>query len=80
MKVLGKGNKERYTILPDIVTKFLRMYCKEQQITNKQGFLFVSRDKESHINSKSIINVNDTIRMYKKGKIIMYKIVHDISP
>ena len=25
-------------------------------------------------------NVNDTIRMYKKGKIKMYKIVHDISP
>ena len=24
--------------------------------------------------------VNDTIRMYKKGKIKMYKIVHDISP
>ena len=27
-----------------------------------------------------IIFVNDTIRMYKKGKIKMYKIVHDISP
>ena len=26
------------------------------------------------------ITVNDTIRMYKKGKIKMYKIVHDISP
>ena len=25
-------------------------------------------------------SVNDTIRMYKKGKIKMYKIVHDISP
>ena len=28
LKVLGKGNKERYTILPDIVIKFLRLYCK----------------------------------------------------
>ena len=27
-----------------------------------------------------IAYVNDTIRMYKKGKIKMYKIVHDISP
>ena len=27
-----------------------------------------------------LIHVNDTIRMYKKGKIKMYKIVHDISP
>ena len=40
LKVLGKRNKERYTILPDIVIKFLRMYCKEQRITNKQGDIF----------------------------------------
>ena len=25
-------------------------------------------------------NVNDTIRMYEKGKIRMYKIVHKINP
>ncbi len=35
LKVLGKGNKERYTILPDVVTKFLRLYCKEKHITKK---------------------------------------------
>lgn len=29
---------------------------------------------------KNGLTVNDTIRMYKKGKIKMYKIVHDISP
>ena len=28
----------------------------------------------------SRLDVNDTIRMYKKGKIKMYKIVHGISP
>lgn len=56
LKVLGKGNKERYTILPNIVTKFLRLYCKEQHITNNKGYLFLSHDKESHINPKSIIN------------------------
>lgn len=56
IKVLGKGNKERYTILPDIVTKFLRLYCKEQRITNKSGYLFISKDKTDKINSKSIIN------------------------
>ena len=27
-----------------------------------------------------IICVNDTIRMYEKGKIRMYKIVHKINP
>ena len=63
LKVLGKGNKERYTILPDIVTKFLRMYCKEQHITNKQGYLFISHDKESYINSKSMINYFSTLKV-----------------
>ena len=29
---------------------------------------------------KWMVIVNDTIRMYKKGKIKMYKIVHGISP
>ena len=63
LKVLGKGNKERYTILPDIVTKFLRMYCKEQHITNKQGYLFISHDKKSYINSKSMINYFSTLKV-----------------
>lgn len=62
LKVLGKGNKERYTILPDIVTKFLRLYCKEQHITNKQGYLFISHNKKTFINSKSIINYFSAIK------------------
>ena len=56
LKILGKRNKERYTILPNIVTKFLRLYCKENHIIDKQGYLFISHNKQSHINSKSIIN------------------------
>lgn len=63
IKILGKGNKERYTILPDIVTKFLRLYCKEQHITKKEGYLFLSHDKENHINSKSIINYFSTLKV-----------------
>ena len=62
IKVLGKGNKERYTILPDIVTKFLRLYCKEQKITNKTGYLFISSDKLGKINSKGIINYFSSIK------------------
>ena len=39
------------------------------------------KDKNIKPETKEIyIHVNDTIRMYKKGKIKMYKIVHDISP
>ena len=63
LKVLGKGDKERYTILPDVVIKFLRLYCKEQHITNKHGYLFISHDKQSHINDKSIINYFSTIKV-----------------
>ena len=64
LKILRKGNKERYTILPDIVTKFLRLYCKEQHIINKQGYLFTSHyNHETHINSKSIINYFSTLKV-----------------
>ena len=62
LKVLGKGNKERYTILPDIVTKFLRLYCKEKHITIKHGYLFLSHNKQNCINNKSIINYFSTIK------------------
>ncbi len=62
LKVLGKGNKERYTILPDIVTEFLRLYCKEQHITNKHGYLFAGQ-KDEHLNSKSVINYFSTLKV-----------------
>ena len=73
LKVLGKGNKERYTILPDIVIKFLRLYCKQQHITNKHGYLFISHDSKSHINSKSIINYFSTLKVaYNLDKRISF--------
>lgn len=55
IKVLGKGNKERYTILPDITIKFLRLYCKYGHITRKTGYLFVNRNLK-HISVKGITN------------------------
>ena len=62
LKVLGKGNKERYTILPDIVIKFLKLYCKQQNIKDKNGYLFKSPNKDICINSKSIINYFSTLK------------------
>lgn len=56
LKVLGKGNKERYTILPDITIKFLRLYCKQKNITRKSGYLFNGNFKHEMMNSKTIIN------------------------
>ncbi len=62
LKILGKGNKERYTILPDVVTKFLRLYCKQQHITNKNGYLFAGTNGNEHMNNKSIINYFSTLK------------------
>ncbi len=62
LKILGKGNKERYTILPDVVIKFLRLYCKEQHITQKQGYLFKGTKDNEHINSRCIINYFSTLK------------------
>ena len=52
LKVLGKGNKERYTILPDIVIKYLRLYCKYNHITDKSGYLFKGRNGRKHSSTR----------------------------
>ncbi len=54
LKVLGKGNKERYTILPDVTIKFLRLYCRQNLITNKTGYLFLGNGGREHISHQSI--------------------------
>ena len=60
LKVLGKGNKERFTILPDVVIKFLRLYCKEKGI--KSGYLFPGTNGKEVMNSKTIINYFSVIK------------------
>lgn len=54
IKVLGKGNKERYSILPDISIKVLALYCKKYNI--KSGYLFKGTDGKDIMNNKTIIN------------------------
>lgn len=56
LKVNGKGNKERFTILPDITIKFLRLYYKKYNITKKSGYLFVSRIDAPIPSSDTIVN------------------------
>lgn len=64
LRVIGKGNKERYTILPDVTIKFLRLYCKEKKI--KSGYLFTGTNGKEVMNSKTIINFFSSIkRTYK---------------
>lgn len=66
LKVLGKGNKERITILPDIVIKFLRIYCKTEGITQKTGYLFRGICGKERINTRTIGNYF-TLLADKKG-------------
>ena len=54
LKVLGKGNKQRYTILPDIVFKALNAYCIKNNI--KSGYIFKGTNGKSKMNCKTIIN------------------------
>lgn len=56
LRVLGKGNKERFTILPDIVIKFLRLYYKQKKYTAKSGYLFKGTELNEHISSRTIGN------------------------
>lgn len=53
LKIIGKGEKERFTILPDVVIKFLRLYYKEQHFSHKKGFLFLG-NTHGHIHKNSI--------------------------
>lgn len=60
LKVLGKGNKERFTILPDIVIKAITAYCIKNNI--KSGFIFKGTNGKSKMNSKTIINYFSVIK------------------
>lgn len=60
LKALGKGNKERYTILPNITIKFLRLYCKENNI--KSCYLFLGTSNNVVMNFKTIINYFSVIK------------------
>lgn len=67
LKVLGKRNKERYTILTDVTINYLRKYFKNQYFknnyfkymylkSNKPGYLFEGAKGAEYVNSGSITN------------------------
>lgn len=53
LKVYGKRKKERFTILPDITIKYLRLYCKYNLIKDKYGYLFKGKNEFEHNNGKA---------------------------
>lgn len=68
LKVLGKRKKERYTFLPDITIKYLRLYYKNQYFkrfdikTNTTGYLFEGNQGAKHISSGTITNYFTAIK------------------
>ena len=60
--------------IKEIVNKKIAHIIIELELNSLQ----TSIDKR-HCENEIATVVNDTIRMYKKGKIKMYKIVHEIS-
>ena len=79
LKILGKRKKERYTILPDITIKYLRLYYKEQYLKpfypkeNKTGYLFEGNQSADHISSGTIVNYFTNIKeKYKLDKNISF--------
>ena len=56
LKVLGKRNKERYTILPDVVIKYLRLYYKSKNYKTNNGYLFKGTEFNEHISPRTIGN------------------------
>ena len=70
LTVFGKRKKERYTLLPDITIKYLRVYYKNyykkkyHHINNKEDYLFKDINGVEHIKSDAIISY--FIRVKKK--------------
>lgn len=62
LRVLGKGNKERFTILPDIVIKFLRLFYQKKRYTHKKGYLFIGQNTNNHICERTIGNYFSSLK------------------
>lgn len=67
LKVLGKRNKERFTVLTDVTINYLRLYFKNEYFkndyfkhmylkANKPGYLFEGNQASEYISSKTISN------------------------
>jgi site-specific recombinase XerD len=56
LKVLGKGNKERYTVLPNYTIGILKKYYHSKKMTKMQGYLFEGTKNNHYMSSAYIIN------------------------
>ena len=66
MRVVGKGNKERYVPLPNITLKLLRIYYIKNKDKITKDYLFpgiYEKTKQSHINSFTIKEAFQKIKL-----------------
>lgn len=71
IKVLGKGNKERFTKLPNIVIKCINVYCRKYHITDKKGYIFLCH-RDADIPSPETISNYFSNLMKKYNKLGIY--------
>lgn len=71
----GKGNKERYTILPKVSLEMLREYYKKERPNHPEGYLFLNREG----NPLKIERMRVFFRRYRrKAKIDDEFVVHSL--
>lgn len=87
LKVFGKRKKERFTVLPDITIKYLRLFYKNKYQKrffpkiNKTGYLFEGNQGAKHISSDTIVNYFTGIKeKYNLGEnITFHSLRHSFS-
>lgn len=62
LRVLGKGNKERFTILPNVVIRFLRLFYQKKRYSHKKGYLFIGQNINNHICERTIGNYFSSLK------------------
>ena len=81
LRVIGKGNKERFTILPDVVIKYLRLYYKSKNYNNLSGYLFKGLELNEHISSRTIGNCFTSLKKVYNlpGEITAHSLRHSFA-
>lgn len=71
----GKGNKERYTILPKVSLEMLREYYKKEKPNHPEGYLFLNSD----CNPLKVERIRVFFRKYRrKAKLNDKFVVHSL--
>ena len=71
----GKGNKERYTILPKVSLEMLREYYKKEKPKHPEGYLFLNREG----NPLKVERIRVYFRRYRrKAKLNDKFVVHSL--